>query len=185
VLFLDLDRFKVVNDSLGHPAGDQLLQAVALRLDAALRPGDTVARIGGDEFTVLLEDVTDAREAAVVAERVLATLKDPLQIAGRNLHVSGSIGIALGGPEVDPHELIRDADVAMYRSKAQGTARHSVFDVQMHRHVLARLDLETTSDGRSRTRRCRSSSSRSCAPSARTSPPSRRCAAGRSPRASS
>ena len=143
VLFLDLDRFKVVNDSLGHLAGDQLLQSVALRLDAALRPGDTVARIGGDEFTVLLENVTDAREATVVAERVLATLKDPLQIAGRNLHVSGSIGIALGGPDVDPHELIRDADVAMYRSKAQGTARHSVFDVQMHRHVLARLDLET------------------------------------------
>ncbi|MBA3406756.1 MAG: EAL domain-containing protein [Solirubrobacterales bacterium] len=143
VLFLDLDRFKVVNDSLGHLVGDQLLQSVALRLDAALRPGDTVARIGGDEFTVLLEDVTDAREATVVAERVLATLADPLHVAGRELHVSGSIGIALGGPDVDPHELIRDADVAMYRAKAQGKARHSVFDIDMHRHVLARLDLET------------------------------------------
>jgi diguanylate cyclase (GGDEF)-like protein len=143
VLFLDLDRFKVVNDSLGHQVGDRLLQEVALRLDAALRPGDTVARMGGDEFTVLLEEVGDAREASVVAERVLATLADPFPIAGRELHVSGSIGIALAGPDADPEELIRDADVAMYRAKAQGKARHAVFDAQMHRHVVARLDLET------------------------------------------
>ena len=143
VLFLDLDRFKVVNDSLGHQVGDQLLQAVALRLDAALRPGDTVARMGGDEFTVLLEDVGDAREATVVAERVLTTLTDPFDIAGRELFVSSSIGIALGGPEADPEGLIRDADVAMYRAKAQGKARHAVFDAQMHRRVLERLDVET------------------------------------------
>jgi len=143
VLFLDLDRFKVVNDSLGHHAGDELLQSVALRLDAALRPGDTVARMGGDEFTVLLEGVSDPREATTVAERVLATLADPFAIAGRELHVSGSIGIALAGPDVDPEELIRDADVAMYRAKAEGKARHAVFDAHMHRHVLARLDLET------------------------------------------
>jgi diguanylate cyclase (GGDEF)-like protein len=143
VLFLDLDRFKVVNDSLGHHVGDQLLQAVALRLDAALRPGDTVARMGGDEFTLLLEDVTDPREATVVAERVLLTLGDPFEIAGRELFVSASIGIALAAPETDPEELIRDADVAMYRAKAEGKARHAVFDAQMHRHVLARLDLET------------------------------------------
>jgi diguanylate cyclase (GGDEF)-like protein len=143
VLFLDLDRFKVVNDSLGHQSGDRLLQAVALRLDAALRPGDTVARMGGDEFTVLLEEVADAREAAVVAERVLATLAKPFPIAGRELHVSGSIGISLAGPNVDPEELIRDADVAMYRAKAAGKARHAVFDAHMHRHVLTRLDLET------------------------------------------
>jgi diguanylate cyclase (GGDEF)-like protein len=143
VLFLDLDRFKVVNDSLGHHVGDLLLQAVAHRLDAALRPGDTVARMGGDEFTVLLEDVSDPREATVVAERVLATLADPFPVAGRELHVSGSIGIALAGPDVDPEDLIRDADVAMYRAKAEGKARHAVFDAQMHRHVIARLDLET------------------------------------------
>jgi diguanylate cyclase (GGDEF)-like protein len=143
VLFLDLDRFKVVNDSLGHQAGDQLLQAVALRLDAALRPGDTVARMGGDEFTILLEDTTDAREASVVAERVLATLADPFSVAGRELFVSASIGIGLGGPDVDPEALIRDADVAMYRAKAGGKAQHAVFDTHMHRHVLARLDMET------------------------------------------
>jgi diguanylate cyclase (GGDEF)-like protein len=143
VLFLDLDRFKVVNDSLGHQAGDQLLQAVALRLDAALRPGDTVARMGGDEFTVLLEDTTDAREATVVAERVLSTLAAPFTVAGRELFLSGSIGISLGSPDVDPEELIRDADVAMYRAKAGGKARHAVFDAQMHRNVVARLDLET------------------------------------------
>jgi diguanylate cyclase (GGDEF)-like protein len=143
VLFLDLDRFKVVNDSLGHQAGDQLLQAVALRLDAALRPGDTVARMGGDEFTVLLEDTTDAREATVVAERVLSTLAAPFTVAGRELFLSGSIGISLGGTDVDPKELIRDADVAMYRAKAGGKARHAVFDAQMHRNVVARLDLET------------------------------------------
>ena len=143
VLFLDLDRFKLVNDSLGHQAGDQLLQAVARRLDAALRPGDTVARLGGDEFTVLLEDMTDAREATVVAERVLATLAPPFTVADRELHVTGSIGIALGGPATDPEELIRDADVAMYRAKAAGKARHAVFDADMHSHVVARLDLET------------------------------------------
>ena len=143
VLFLDLDRFKVVNDSLGHQVGDQLLQAVALRLNAALRPGDTVARIGGDEFTVLVEDVADPREATVVAERVLDTLANPFPVAGRELHVSGSIGIALAAPDADPEALIRDADVAMYRAKADGKSGHAVFDAQMHRRVLARLDLET------------------------------------------
>jgi diguanylate cyclase (GGDEF)-like protein len=143
VLFLDLDRFKVVNDSLGHQVGDELLRAVAIRLDAAIRPGDTVARMSGDEFTVLLEDVADPREATVVAERVLSTLSDPFPVAGRELHVSCSIGIALAAPDADPEELIRDADVAMYRAKAEGKARHAVFDARMHRRVLDRLNLET------------------------------------------
>jgi predicted signal transduction protein with EAL and GGDEF domain len=99
--------------------------------------------MGGDEFTVLLEDVSDPLEATAVAERVLATLAEPLHVAGRELHVSGSIGIALAGHDAVPEELIRDADVAMYRAKADGKARHAVFDARMHRHVLARLDLET------------------------------------------
>ena len=99
--------------------------------------------MGGDEFTVLLEDVADPREATVVAERVLATLSEPFPVAGRELHVSGSIGIALAAPDADPEELIRDADVAMYRAKAEGKARHAVFDARMHRRVLDRLNLET------------------------------------------
>jgi diguanylate cyclase (GGDEF)-like protein len=143
VLFLDLDRFTVVNDSLGHQVGDELLRAVAKRLDAAIRPGDTVARMSGDEFTVLLEDVADPREATVVAERVLATLRDPFPAAGRELHVTCSIGIALAAPDADPEERNRDADVAMYRAKAEGKARHAVFDARMHRRVLDRLNLET------------------------------------------
>jgi len=143
VLFFDLDRFKLVNDSLGHHVGDRLLQEVAMRVAGALRPGDTVARLGGDEFCVLLEDVADAREAVAVADRVLAVMSAPVAVAGRELHVSCSIGIALAGPDAVPAELIRDADVAMYRAKADGRTRHAVFDAQMHRHAAARLDLET------------------------------------------
>ncbi|MGH2969929.1 MAG: putative bifunctional diguanylate cyclase/phosphodiesterase, partial [Solirubrobacteraceae bacterium] len=143
VLFADLDRFKLVNDSLGHHVGDRLLIAVARRLESALRPGDTVARLGGDEFTILLDDVGDAREAAVIAERVQQTLQEPFHLDGRELVVAASIGIALADPDAEPADVMRDADVAMYRAKAEGKGRHAVFDARMHERVMRRLDLET------------------------------------------
>ena len=143
MLFLDLDRFKLVNDSLGHHVGDRLLVAVARRLESALRPGDTVARLGGDEFTILLDDVCDALEATVIAERVQQTLQDPFHLDGRELVVAASIGIALADPDAEPADVMRDADVAMYRAKAEGKGRHAVFDARMHELVMRRLDLET------------------------------------------
>jgi diguanylate cyclase (GGDEF)-like protein/PAS domain S-box-containing protein len=143
VLFADLDRFKVVNDSLGHHVGDRLLIAVARRLESTLRPGDTVARLGGDEFTILLDDVCDGREATVIAERMLQTLSEPFHLDGRELVVAASIGIALADSDAAPADVMRDADVAMYRAKADGKGRHAVFDARMHERVMARLDLET------------------------------------------
>ena len=143
MLFLDLDRFKLVNDSLGHHVGDRLLVAVARRLESALRPGDTVARLGGDEFTILLDDVCDAREATVIAERIQETLQEPFHLDGRELVVAASIGIALADPDAAPADVMRDADVAMYRAKAEGKGRHAVFDARMHELVMRRLDLET------------------------------------------
>ena len=143
VLFLDLDRFKLVNDSLGHLSGDRLLVEVAARLDAALRPGDTVARLGGDEFTVLLEDLTDRSEAERVAERMLDTLNAPLRLDDRDIYLSASIGIAVAPPDADPGEVIRDADAAMYRAKAEGKGRHAMFDARLHAAAVARLDIET------------------------------------------
>jgi diguanylate cyclase (GGDEF)-like protein/PAS domain S-box-containing protein len=142
VLFLDLDRFKVVNDSLGHQAGDRLLQGVARRLEAVLRPNDTVARLSGDEFTLLLDDVSDAREAAMIAERVQQSLRAPFELDGRELFVGVSIGIALATADSKPAEVMRDADVAMYRAKADGKGRHAVFDAAMHAQVMRRLDME-------------------------------------------
>jgi diguanylate cyclase (GGDEF)-like protein/PAS domain S-box-containing protein len=142
VLFLDLDRFKLVNDSLGHQVGDRLLIAVARRLESAVRPPDTVARLGGDEFTVLLDGVSDVHEAAAVAERVQHTLREPFDIDDRELHVDASIGIALADAEAAPDTVLRDADVAMYRAKADGKGRHAVFDGRMHEQVMRRLDME-------------------------------------------
>jgi diguanylate cyclase (GGDEF)-like protein/PAS domain S-box-containing protein len=142
VLFLDVDRFKVINDSLGHQSGDQLLQAVARRLESALRPNDTVARLGGDEFTLLLDDVREAREATMIAERVQQSLQAPFELDGRELFVGASIGIALATADSAPEEVMRDADVAMYRAKADGKGRHAVFDAAMHAQVMRRLDME-------------------------------------------
>ncbi|HZQ98024.1 MAG TPA: EAL domain-containing protein [Chloroflexota bacterium] len=143
VLFLDLDRFKVVNDSLGHDVGDNLLVAVAQRLRGCVRSGDTVARLGGDEFTVLLEDIAAAADAGQVAERIMAAMQAPFELAGHELCISASIGIAVsGGHGVRPDDLLRDADAALYRSKSRGKARYEVFDASMQARALERLRLE-------------------------------------------
>ncbi len=144
VLFLDLDRFKVVNDSLGHDAGDELMVMLSTRLCAAVRPGDTVARFGGDEFTVLCDDLTmeGARQQAIdVARRLLDVIEAPIQLNGEDQHLSASIGIALAGLGDTPETLLRDADAAMYQAKAGGKGRWELFDEEMR--STARLRLET------------------------------------------
>jgi len=144
VLFLDLDRFKVVNDSLGHMLGDEFLVEVSRRLVRSVRPEDTVARLGGDEFTILLEDVEEPGDAVRVAERIQGELTLPVEIGGQETFTSASIGIAMGDLRYEhPEEILRDADIAMYRAKAAGRARHEVFDVRMHQEALAQLRLET------------------------------------------
>jgi diguanylate cyclase (GGDEF)-like protein/PAS domain S-box-containing protein len=143
VLFIDIDRFKLVNDSLSHAVGDHLLIALAGRIAVALRPGDTVARLGGDEFTVLLEDITDAADAQVVAERILDSLSEEFEIDGNELFVTASIGIAISTPGLTPSDLMRNADIAMYDAKRRGRSRCSVFDESMHRRVVDRLTRET------------------------------------------
>ena len=144
VLFLDLDRFKLVNDSLGHLAGDQLLVGFARRLESCLRPGDTIARVGGDEFTILLEDLSDGGEAVTVAERIHQELKLPFNLGGRDIFATVSIGIAPGSLAYNqPDEILRDADTAMYRSKSLGRARHEMFDAEMHARSTDLLRMET------------------------------------------
>jgi diguanylate cyclase (GGDEF)-like protein len=144
VLFLDLDRFKVVNDSLGHHVGDELLAAVAGRLKASLRLEDTVARLGGDEFAILLENIDDIADATRVAERIQRELSAPINLSGYEVFTSTSIGIALSTSSYDqPEYLLRNADMAMYRAKASGRARYEVFDRAMHAEALARLQMET------------------------------------------
>ncbi|MBV9773590.1 MAG: EAL domain-containing protein [Gemmatimonadetes bacterium] len=142
VLFVDLDRFKVINDGLGHALGDELLVAVGRRLEVGLRQEDTVARLGGDEFVVLLESVADAGEATRVAERILEELGQPFAPGGYEVFTSASIGIAMGGDGHRAAELVRDADTAMYRAKAEGKGRVALFDDRMHAEAMARLHLE-------------------------------------------
>lgn len=131
VLFLDLDDFKAVNDSLGHEAGDQLLISAARRLSSCVRPGDTVARLAGDEFTVLLEDIGHEREAALVAERIVRGFETPFWIKGRQIDVTLSLGIATGGVYDAPAELLRRADLAMYRAKESGKAHYEIHGPDM------------------------------------------------------
>jgi diguanylate cyclase (GGDEF)-like protein/PAS domain S-box-containing protein len=145
VLFLDLDRFKLVNDSLGHAFGDQLLIAVSRVLAGIVRPGDTVARLGGDEFTVLLEDITDLQDAVDIASRIREALTKPVVLGGHEVFVRTSVGIA--GSELghtNAEDMLRDADTAMYAAKASGDATHRVFDASMHTRAIRLLNLETS-----------------------------------------
>jgi diguanylate cyclase (GGDEF)-like protein len=142
LLFMDLDKFKVVNDSLGHEVGDELLIVVAQRLQSCLRPGDTVARFGGDEFTVLLRNVTKVGDAIHVAERISTALDGTLELRGRQIFMSASMGIVLSEDgDADADTLLRNADVAMYQAK-KGNANYAVFNPNMHTEALERLELE-------------------------------------------
>ncbi len=144
VLFLDLDNFKLINDSLGHEHGDALLVEVAARLRACLRDEDTVARLGGDEFTILVEDVASTADAADVAERILGALSGPVDLADREVFTGASIGIAVAAPRtIGAESLLRNADLAMYGAKANAKGRFVVFDPDMEAPALARLELET------------------------------------------
>lgn len=144
VLFLDLDRFKVVNDSLGHEMGDHLLVELSRRLEACIRKVDTVARLGGDEFAVLLDGIDALDDPVDIAKRIQEALKQPFQLEGHEFVTSGSIGIAYSSHGYErPEDILRDADMAMYRAKANGKARHEIFDANMHTRAVEALRLET------------------------------------------
>jgi diguanylate cyclase (GGDEF)-like protein/PAS domain S-box-containing protein len=148
VLFLDLDRFKVINDSLGHQAGDRILIVTAERLRSCQRDVDTVCRLGGDEFVVVLENLENRTSAIRIAERIHQVLSEPISLNGHDIAITTSIGIAFGGSELSKCEdpvaaILRDADTAMYRAKASGTGHYAIFDNSMHRQAVAELHLET------------------------------------------
>lgn len=143
VLFLDLDRFKVINVSLGHRTGDRLLVAIARRLLTCLRPGDTAARLGGDEFVILLEEIQGVDEAIAQAKEIQKAIERPLHLEGNKVSITASIGIALSSGEYQwPGDILRDADIAMYRAKALGKARYEVFTSAMHIRAVALMHLE-------------------------------------------
>jgi diguanylate cyclase (GGDEF)-like protein/PAS domain S-box-containing protein len=153
VLFLDLDGFKMINDSLGHLVGDQLLVEVAGRLEKSLRATDTVARLGqgfvvarlgGDEFTILLDDFKDPENAKHAAERLIKAVSEPFVLNGKEVFITASVGIALssGNTYESPQDILRDADTAMYRAKSLGKGRYETFDADMRASVMARLQLE-------------------------------------------
>lgn len=143
LLFIDLDRFKLINDSLGHAAGDKVLRHVAKRLQDCVRTGDRLARFGGDEFVVLLDDLAVPQDAEVIARKILISLREPLRFGDRYLVVSASIGITLLGPEQSPEQALQAADLALYRAKETGKARYHLFDQSMQDEVRSRLRLET------------------------------------------
>ena len=144
VLFLDLDRFKVVNDSAGHLVGDQLLVEIARRLEKSVNFTDTVARLGGDEFTILLENIHNIKNAIAVAEKIDQALRIPFSLQGYELFTSASIGIALSSQGYNkPDEIMRDADLTMYSAKEQGRARYEIFNSALHERAITRLQLET------------------------------------------
>ncbi|MBX0330998.1 EAL domain-containing protein [Oscillochloris sp. ZM17-4] len=143
VLFLDLDRFKTINDSLGHAAGDYLLTTIAQRIQACLRPNDTVARLGGDEFTILIEDVVDDQTVELITQRLQAAIAEPIMLGDHQSITTASIGITGSSLEYSSSaEMIRDADTAMYQAKMGGRARHSIFTPLMHVDAMAKLQLE-------------------------------------------
>jgi diguanylate cyclase (GGDEF)-like protein len=143
VLLIDVDRFKLINDSVGHHAGDEVLKEVAARLSQQLREPDIMARLGGDEFALLLEDIADVDEVVRIARRLLRTMEEPTMVGGRRLHVSLSIGVALcDSPRATAEDLLRNADTAMYRAKANGRQRFELFDERLQDDALRVLDLE-------------------------------------------
>ncbi|WP_246141990.1 bifunctional diguanylate cyclase/phosphodiesterase [Hyella patelloides] len=143
VLFLDLDRFKLVNDSMGHLVGDKLLVEIARRLENCVRPTDTVARLGGDEFTILLENISDVEVATLVAEKIYNSLTIPFALENYELFTTASIGIAFSSQGYDkPEDILRDADLTMYSAKERGKARYEVFDRSMHTRAIKRLHIE-------------------------------------------
>jgi len=143
VLFLDLDRFKLINDSLGHLIGDQLLVAMAQRIQGCVRPGDTIARLGGDEFTILLEDLKSNSEAIHIADRIQRELTAPFDLEGRQVFTSASVGIAPSTTGYDrPEHVLRDADTAMYYAKSLGGSRYQVFDKSMHVRAVKLLEMQ-------------------------------------------
>lgn len=143
VLFVDLDRFKIINDSMGHQVGDEILLKISKRLTELIRPSDMVARLGGDEFVVLLEGIKDRELAHRIADRILGDLQKPIQIDSKELYVSASIGIAFSSDEYNnPEDLVRDADLAMYRAKVKGKGRYELFDAKLHSGAVSMLQLE-------------------------------------------
>lgn len=143
VLFIDLDDFKTVNDSLGHSAGDSLLITVSERIARCIRPGDTAARLGGDEFAVLIDEITHPEDASEIGERIIAALREPVTLSSARVSAAASIGIAYGTATIGVDDILRNADLAMYTAKAAGKNCYRIFADEMHQAAVERLDLET------------------------------------------